>query len=177
MPGNKELAAIFMALRANGSLDRPVPKLPPRPKPTRRDKALERLFEACDLRIIRDGALCAGLTVSPVRLRSRRFSRIRLMISGELCEIRHLKRRHRGEPICNFKRSTFRTVEAHILLVDIEEEGVLRAFRIPSAYLEKRFFFRPEKSSGDLRVSLKPGSAMEAFELPWTLTRTPPPEA
>lgn len=177
MTSHAELGAIFLALRANGSLDKPVPKIPPAPKPTRRERALERLFRNDSLRIIRDGAEGADLEVLPVSVRHRGFSRMRLLIDGELCEIHHLRCRHRGEPSCNFRRATFNTVKAHILLVDIREERILRAFRIPSTYLEKRFFFRPEKSSGDLRISLKPGSAMELFELAWTLSRTPPPEA
>jgi len=177
MPGNAELAAIFLTLRANGSLNKPVARVPPAPKPTRYAKALERLFRADDLRIVRDGAQGAGHMVSPVSVKSRRFSRLRLLIDDELCEVHHLTRRHRGEPNCNFRRSTFDSVKAHILLVDIEEEGVLRVFKVPSTYLEKRFFLRTEKNSGDLRISLKPGSAMETFELPWILSRNPPPEA
>lgn len=177
MSGTKVLAEIFMALRANGSLDKPVPKLPTPPKQTRYSRALERLFEKEDLQIVRRGACLAGLKVLPVKVKSRRFSSIRLSIEDELCEIHHLTRRHRGEPSCNFKRSTFDTVAAHILLVDIEEEGVLRAFKIPATYLERRFFFDPKRHSGDLRISLKPFSPMEIFELSWTLTRTPPPGA
>lgn len=177
MTSHTGLGAIFLTLRANGSLDKPVPKIPSAPKVSRRARALERHFEIEDLRIIRDGALSAGLTVLPVSVKSRRFSRLRLMVGGELCEVHHLTTRHRGEPSCNFKRSTFATVSAHILLVNLREEGVLRAFRIPSSYLEKRFFFRPEKDSGDLRIPLKPGSVMASFELSWTLSRDPPPEA
>lgn len=177
MSGTSRLAEIFLALRASGSLDKPVPKIPTPPKQTRYSRAVERLFAKEDLQIIRSGACLAGLRVLPVRVKSRRFSSTRLTIEDELCEIHHLTRRHRGEPSCNFKRSTFDTVAAHILLVDIEEEGVLRAFKIPSTYLERRFFFNPERRSGDLRISLKPFSPMEIFELPWTLTRTAPPEA
>ena len=185
-----------MAMRANTASKNPEPahkrlgkESKPSPKRTREPRERtahqktaghETIRSRTDLRMVHDAATSSGHAVEPVMDSKRKFAKSRLLIDGELCEVHYVtKATVRSTTLgrSSYSRGSVIGTMPHIVLMDIADYGVLKAYKFPSEYLKRRLFGEPGREKADLNIPLDNDGIFGAYRLAWMFERTPPPEA
>jgi hypothetical protein len=110
----------------------------------------------------------------------RKFAKSRLLIDGELCEVHYVTKatvRSTTFGRSSYSRGSVIGTMPHIVLMDIEDYGVLKAYKFPSEYLKRRLFGERGREKADLNIPLDNDGFFGDYRLAWTLERAPPPEA
>lgn len=185
----KRLASRLIAMRANAVLKNPEPenKLKLKRNSNREDRTprqktagQETIRSRTDLRMVYDAATSSGHTVEPVMDSKRKFAKSRLLIDGELCEVHYVTKatvRSTTFGRSSYSRGSVLGTMPHIVLMDIAEYGVLKAYKFPSEYLKRRLFGEPGREKADLNIPLDNDGYLGDYRLQWTFERAPPPEA
>jgi len=154
----------------------------------RRTAAFERSLDTHPhRRHIKEAAERAGITVTGVWTPSRTLIISQLAFDGIAHEI-HLIRCTsekvniftQGKSLVGrttFNKRTYRKVSAHVIIMDLEAIGVLKAYRFTSTEVA-HILFSKERSSAKVDLCLSPygHGKYRSYHLPWLFIRPTPPE-